>query len=199
MGQNCKPYMVLWYLLSIHSYSNPNADILVTSLVLKHCAHALCQPRGCYFNCQVLDLTWIWPETPMRHLRSPSDVTSDLTWPENNLTVCQKLIINLPPKTPQKRPKRAFLESFGALLGVLGRFLGVFGRLMRVQKMRSLFFDLTWIWPERTGGHGKITDWPDLTCWPEIHCFWSGQVNFIWKSHLSLGPWKSKLSPHPLP
>ena len=50
MGQNCKPYMVLWYLLSIHSYSNPNADILVTSLVLKHCAHALRQPRGCYFN-----------------------------------------------------------------------------------------------------------------------------------------------------
>ena len=51
MGQNCKPYMVLWYLLSIHSSSNPNADILVTSLVLKHCAHALHQPRGCYFNC----------------------------------------------------------------------------------------------------------------------------------------------------
>ena len=50
MGQNCKPYMVLWYLLSIHSYSNPNADILVTNLVLKHCAHALRQPRGCYFN-----------------------------------------------------------------------------------------------------------------------------------------------------
>jgi len=24
----------------------PNADILVTSLVLKHCAHALSQPRG---------------------------------------------------------------------------------------------------------------------------------------------------------
>jgi hypothetical protein len=46
MGQNCKPYMVLWYLLSIHSLSNPNADILVTSLVLKHCAHALRQPWG---------------------------------------------------------------------------------------------------------------------------------------------------------
>ena len=29
--QNCKPYMVLWYLLSIHSLSNPNADILVTA------------------------------------------------------------------------------------------------------------------------------------------------------------------------
>ena len=40
--------MVLWYLLSIHSLSNPNADILVTSLVLKHCAHALRQPRGCH-------------------------------------------------------------------------------------------------------------------------------------------------------
>jgi len=51
MGQNCKPYMVLWYLLSIHSSANPNADILVTSLVLKHCAHALRHPRGCYFNC----------------------------------------------------------------------------------------------------------------------------------------------------
>ena len=50
MGQNCKPYMVLWYLLSIHSSSNPNADILVTSLVLKHCAHALRQPRDYYFN-----------------------------------------------------------------------------------------------------------------------------------------------------
>ncbi len=48
MGQNCKPCMVLWYLLSILSSSDPNADILVTSLVLKHCAHALRQPRGCY-------------------------------------------------------------------------------------------------------------------------------------------------------
>jgi hypothetical protein len=59
MGQNCKPYMVLWYLLSIHSSSNPNADILVTSLVLKHCAHALRQPRGCYFN-------WLWPFVMLR-------------------------------------------------------------------------------------------------------------------------------------
>ena len=50
LGQNCKPYMVLWYLLSIHSLSNPNADILVTSLVLKHCAHALRQPRGSHHN-----------------------------------------------------------------------------------------------------------------------------------------------------
>ena len=46
--------MVLWYLLSIHSLSNPNADILVTSLVLKHCAHALRQPRGCHL---------LWNET----------------------------------------------------------------------------------------------------------------------------------------
>jgi len=50
MGQNCKPYMVLWYLLSIHSSSNPNADILVTSLVLKPCAHALRQPRGSHLS-----------------------------------------------------------------------------------------------------------------------------------------------------
>ena len=50
MGQNCKPYMVLWYLLSIHSLSNPNAVILVTSLVLKHCAHALRQPRGFHLS-----------------------------------------------------------------------------------------------------------------------------------------------------
>jgi len=51
--------MVLRYLLSIHSSSNPNADILVTSLVLKHCAHALRQPRGCYFN-------WLWPFVMLR-------------------------------------------------------------------------------------------------------------------------------------
>jgi len=53
---------------------------------------------------------------------------------------------------PPKRPKNAqngrfwgVLGRFGAFLGVLGRFLGVFGRLMRVQKMRPLFFqvDLT--------------------------------------------------------
>ena len=50
MGQNCKPYMVLRYLLSRLSSSNPNADILVTSLVLKPCAHALRQPRGSHLS-----------------------------------------------------------------------------------------------------------------------------------------------------
>ena len=92
----------------------------------------------------------------MRHFKVT--IWHDLTWKQ--LDSMSKIYYkSKPPKTPQKRPKRAFW-------GVLGRFLGVFGRLMRVQKMR-----------------------PDLTCWPEIHCFRSGQVNFIWKSHLSGGPW----------
>ena len=72
MGQNCKPYMVLWYLLSIHSSSNPNADILVTSLVLKHCAHALRQPRGCYFNYTVLTCPRLWKGNPTNVCRPPA-------------------------------------------------------------------------------------------------------------------------------
>ena len=68
MGQNCKPYMVLWYLLSIHSSSNPNTDILVISLVLKPCAHALRQPWGSHLN---------WNEALHRFVRRRPQLTRD--------------------------------------------------------------------------------------------------------------------------
>jgi hypothetical protein len=82
MGQNCKPYMVLWYLLSIHSLSNPNADILVTSLVLKHCAHALRQPRGSHHN---------WNEALHRFARRRPQLTRDPV----AIAIADRSVINL--------------------------------------------------------------------------------------------------------
>jgi hypothetical protein len=49
MGQNCKPYMVLWYLLSIHSSSNQNERRLTAQThVLVHRAQALANQGGCH-------------------------------------------------------------------------------------------------------------------------------------------------------
>ena len=53
----------------IHSPSNPNADILVTSLVLKHCVHAHCQPRGFHLS---------WNEHLYRCAPTPS---AESAWP----------------------------------------------------------------------------------------------------------------------
>ena len=55
-------------MLSIHSFSNPNDDILVTSLVLKHCAHALRQPRGFHL---------LWNEALYHFTRRRPQLTRD--------------------------------------------------------------------------------------------------------------------------
>ena len=59
MGQNCKPYMVLRYLLSIHSSSNQNERRLTAQThVLVHRAQELANQGGChlFWNETLLDL-----------------------------------------------------------------------------------------------------------------------------------------------
>ena len=137
---------------------------------------------------QVLDLNW------------PEMTWTDLTWknwPELNWT----------EKNGRFQVKKrallgrfgAFLGRFwgvlgrfGAFLGVLGRFLSVFGRLCGSKKCDPFFLT----WTELNWGHYWQVQ--IFLTWTELNwMYWNDlisvqfriQVSFIWKSHLSSGPW----------
>jgi len=55
-----------------------------------------------------------------------------LLWGLNNLTVCQKFIINLTPQNAPKTPKTGVLGRFWGVLGRFWAFWGVFWAFLGV-------------------------------------------------------------------